>query len=208
MAENSDPKALNDGGNELPELELSNEDILDAMQHISGYLDISTEDFREIYHLAHRHALIRLFGSVRAGTLMRDGIEPLQLDMPLDQAAGSMVRQGLKSLPVVDDGNKVVGMLTETDFLRRLKADTFLELLLRLVADVNGFTHRCHETPVSQAMTAAPVSIDEQAGFFQIIGAFRRHEGRSMPVVGPDGQLRGLLSRKNFMQVFHLEDLL
>ena len=39
---------------------LSDEDILDAMRHISGYLDISTEDFRVIYRLAWRHAVERL----------------------------------------------------------------------------------------------------------------------------------------------------
>ncbi len=44
------------------ELELTDEDIIDAMQHIPGYLDISTEDFRVIYHLAWRHALARLRG--------------------------------------------------------------------------------------------------------------------------------------------------
>jgi hypothetical protein len=42
------------------ELELSDEDILDAMAHISGYIDISTEDFRIIYHLAWKHAVARL----------------------------------------------------------------------------------------------------------------------------------------------------
>lgn len=42
------------------EPELADEDILDAMQHIPGYLDISTEDFRTIYHLAWRHAIARL----------------------------------------------------------------------------------------------------------------------------------------------------
>ena len=42
------------------EPELSDEDILDAMRHIPGYLDISTEDFRIIYHLAWRHAMERL----------------------------------------------------------------------------------------------------------------------------------------------------
>jgi len=42
------------------EPELSDEDILDAMQHIPGYLDISTEDFRIVYHLAWRHAVARL----------------------------------------------------------------------------------------------------------------------------------------------------
>ncbi|GAB1393966.1 hypothetical protein MASR1M60_21300 [Rhodocyclaceae bacterium] len=44
----------------LAEPELTDEDIIDAMQHIPGYLDISTEDFRVIYHLAWRHAMARL----------------------------------------------------------------------------------------------------------------------------------------------------
>lgn len=42
------------------ELELSDEDILDALAQVSGYIDISTEDFRTVYHLAWRHALARL----------------------------------------------------------------------------------------------------------------------------------------------------
>lgn len=42
------------------EPELTDDDIIDAMQHIPGYLDISTEDFRTIYHLAWRHAVARL----------------------------------------------------------------------------------------------------------------------------------------------------
>lgn len=42
------------------EPELTDEDILDAMEHIPGYLDISTEDFRIIYHLAWKHAVAHL----------------------------------------------------------------------------------------------------------------------------------------------------
>ncbi len=47
-------------GSEPAELELSDEDILDALAHVPGYIDISTEDFRTVYHLAWRHALQRL----------------------------------------------------------------------------------------------------------------------------------------------------
>ena len=43
-----------------PELELSDEDIIDAMAHVAGYIDISTEDFRAVYHLAWQHAAARL----------------------------------------------------------------------------------------------------------------------------------------------------
>lgn len=203
-----DPKAPDAGGADLPELELSDEDILDAMQHISGFLDISTEDFREIYHLAHRHALGRLFGRVRAASLMRVGIEPLRAEMMLDAAAAEMARQRVKGLPVVDAQHRVVGMLTERDFLHSLHAETFSALLLRLLADAQGFTHRCHETTVQAAMAASPMTIGEDAGFLAIIRAFHAHEGRAMPVVDADGRLRGMLLRKDFLHVFQLEDLL
>jgi len=203
-----DPPNLRAADSDLPELELSDADILDAMRHIPGYIDITTTDFRAIYHLAHTHALERLIGAVRAGRLMRIGIEPLAPELPLDEAARSIARQGLKGLPVVDPEGAVMGMLTETDFLRRLKADTLLELLLRLIEDPQGFGHRCHETPVRAAMTAPAVSVRETTGFADIIAAFHRHEGRSMPVVDELGRLRGLLLRKDFLAAFHLEDLL
>jgi CBS-domain-containing membrane protein len=203
---NSDP--LHASGDELPELKLNDEDILDAMRHIPGYLDISTEDFRTIYHLAHTHALERLFRRVHAGHLMLPDIRPLYPDTRLDVAAQQLVSQGRKSLPVVDENNCVTGILTETDFLRHLQVNSFLQLLLQLVTNQTRFTHRCHETQVREAMTSPVITIAEQAGFREILHAFHRHAGRSMPVVDDQGHLKGLLLRKDFIKAHHLEDLL
>jgi CBS domain-containing membrane protein len=187
------------------EMELTDGDILDAMKRIPGYLDISTEDFRAIYHLAHRHALERLFGTVTAGQLMRTGIPALEPEMTLDRAARMLADSGCKSLPVVAADGRVIGMLTETDFLRRLKAGSFLELLLRMLDDAFEFTHRCHETPVSAAMTQPAVIVGPDAGFVDTMEAFRRHDGRSMPVVDPDGRLLGLLLRKDFLAAYEMK---
>lgn len=193
------------GGNS-PEIELTDDDILDAMQHIPGYLDITSEDFRSIYRLAHRHALERMFVGVTAGRLMRRAIEPLQPDTMLDKAARTLADSGYKGLPVVDAEGRVIGMLTETDFLKRLKAKNFLELLLRMLDDSFEFTHRCHETPVSAAMTQPAVAVSQNAGFPEILEAFRRHGGRSMPVTGADGRLLGLLLKKDFLAACQLKE--
>ncbi|MEN6587967.1 MAG: CBS domain-containing protein [Sulfuricella sp.] len=201
-----DPKA-DSSGDEVPEMELTDADILDAMQHIPGYLDITTEDFRAIYHLAHHHAAGRLFGKIRAENLMRTGIAPLLPDMPLDQAARALVKSGYKALPVVDATGRVTGMLTETDFLRRLKVDTFLELLLSMLDDAFELKHKCHETPVSAAMTAPAVTVTGDAGFAEIVRAFRQHDGRGIPVVDGEGRLLGMLLRKDFITAYHLEPL-
>jgi CBS domain-containing membrane protein len=195
-------------GEDAPELELTDDDILDAMQHISGYLDISTEDFRAIYHLAHRHALERLFVGVTAGRLMRRAVKPLQPDTTLDIAARTIADSCYKGLPVVDANGHVIGMLTETDYLKRLKADNFLGLLLKMLEDSFEFTHRCHETPVSAAMTQPAVTVSQDAGFLEILEAFHGHGGRSMPVVGADGRLLGLLLRKDFFAAYKLKESL
>lgn len=204
----TDEQVLHGAGDDLLEPALSDEDILDAMRRIPGYLDISTADFREIYQLAHRHALERLFGGVTAGALMRTGIEPARVDMTLGEAAASMARQGLKTVPVDDARGHVVGMLSESDYLRRLNAHTFLELLLRLVRDVNSFSHRCRETRVSEAMTSPPATLTEDTGFFGMIRAFRNHDVRTMPVVDEQGRLKGVLFRKDFVRAHHLEEFL
>lgn len=196
------------GEDDFVETELTDGDILDAMQHISGYLDITTEDFRTIYHLAHRHAVERLTGNIRVANLMRTGIDHLVPDMSMVEAAKVLARSGFKGLPVVDAQGCVIGMLTETDFLRRLKATTFLELLLNLLDDAFEFTHRCHETSVRAAMTASVVTVPRDAGFGEVMSAFRQHGGRSMPVVDSDGRLLGLLLRKDFLTAYGMDKLL
>lgn len=64
MNDNPDARIAIDAEHEL---ELTDEDILDAMRHVPGYLDISTEDFRVIYHLAWRHAVARLLARKDGG---------------------------------------------------------------------------------------------------------------------------------------------
>lgn len=189
------------------EIELSDEDILDAMKHIQGYVDVFADDFRTIYHLAHRHAVQRLTAGLQAATIMRRDVPDLAPDITLDVAARFIAQSGYKGLPVVQAGS-VVGMLTETDFLRRLKVRTFLELLLNMMDDGHVFTHRCHETPVCDAMSAPAVCVSADAGFGQILRSFGQHEGRSAPVINAVGTLQGLLLRKDFLTAAHLERLM
>jgi CBS domain-containing membrane protein len=180
-------------------LAISEQDVLEAMQAIPGYLDISPADFRLLYSLARQHAHRRLWINIRAEQLMRTDIQPLQSDDLLDAAARSMSTQGLKSLPVVDAAGQVVGILTETDFLRRLNAAGFLELMLKLIQDPSSFQHRCHHSRVAVAMSQPAVTLRGAAHFGAIAAAFRQCGGRSLPVVDEHGCLRGLLLRKDFV---------
>jgi CBS domain-containing membrane protein len=199
-----DAAGITTAGNS-PEMELTDGDILDAMQHIPGYLDITTEDFRLIYHLAYRHAQDRLFSNITASRLMRTDIKALAAEMTLDKAAVILVESGYKGLPVVDANGHVIGMLTETDYLRHLHAENFLDLMLQMFDHSYEFSHRCHDTLVSAAMTQAVVTVRQDASSVEIMDAISQHGGRSMPVVGANGKLVGLLLHKDFLKIFQLK---
>lgn len=189
------------------DVELSDDDILEAMRRIPGYLDITTADFRAVYELAHAQAIDRFLERLRAADLMRADIQPLSPDLQLIDAARRFVAQDLKSLPVVDADGRVLAMLTETDVLRALGARSLLALLLQDVDREATALKRILHRPVAELMTTPVVTVPEAAGFRTIVDAFRRHSGRTMPVV--DGQLRltGLLLRKDFLAACHLGDL-
>ncbi len=45
--------------------DLSDSDIYQAMEEMSGYVDITLEDFREIYRHAYQHAHKSILGTIR-----------------------------------------------------------------------------------------------------------------------------------------------
>lgn len=189
----------------LPELELSDEDILEAMGAIPGYVDISTEDFRILYHHAHRHAIGRLLTGIRADSLMRIGFTPLAPSLDLAAAAQSLVAQAHKSLPVGDEAGRLLGMFSETNLLRALRLPSLADLLLHIL---HGETAGCRLPPdatVGSVMTSPAVAVPRHAGFREIVAAFHRHPGRAMAVLETDGRIAGLLLRQEFLSACHLE---
>ncbi|WP_242476965.1 HPP family protein [Halochromatium glycolicum] len=207
MASTTSAFSAQSGDSHLVRLDLTEEDVIDAMRHIPGYLDISTEDFRVLYQFASEHAIGRLFKNLRAGDLMLSAIRPLQPQMRLGEAAREITGQRLKSLPVVDEQGRVIGILTETDFLHCMGANSYLQLLLNLAETQKTVSRRCSNNSVGEMMSSPVITVGESASVNEIITSFARHDGRSMPVVDSTGQLRGLLLRKEFVRACRLPGL-
>jgi len=179
--------------------ELTDDDVYDAMQHLPGYLDITTEDFRALYRLAFSHAVERLTGQLRAHALMRSELQTLSPELNLVRAVEVMAGHGLKSLPVSDARKRVVGMLSEADILHRLGVDTCLELMLRSGGRRADGERVLGEETVESAMTQPATTVTADADFAAILKAFHAHGGRRMPVVDAQGRLLGMLARKDFI---------
>ena len=187
---------------------LPDDDVRAAMRLMSGYIDITVDDFREIYTLAHEHALHRLFANMDVPHLMRRDISALSPEQTLTQAAEQMALMHAHTLPVVDEQGRVLGDVSEWNFLQGYGADTFFSLVFRLMAHDQRFINYCERTTVAEVMTTPATVLPEQGRFIDIARAFHAVEEKRLPVVDAHNQLIGVVMRRDFFERFHWDDWL
>ena len=101
-------------------LDISEHDIVEAMKSIPGYIDITPGDFREVYQRAYMLAVTRLLTSLNAAKIMSRKVVVLGQETALVQAASLLAEKKISGAPVVDCDGRVVGVVSEKDFLKEM----------------------------------------------------------------------------------------
>jgi CBS domain-containing membrane protein len=179
-------------------IDLKDEDIYEAMRAIPGYLDITPGDFKEVYRLAFVHALERLSREVTAAEIMTTGVVTVTPDTPVAEVAAAMGRGGVSGVPVVDAGQKVVGVISEKDFLTRMgvqDAKNFMSLVAGCLK-----TRGCVALPIKAAlagdiMNSPAVTVAPDTPVRDIAALLTQKSINRVAVTDPDGRLLGLVSR-------------
>ena len=184
-------------------VELQEEDILEAMRAISGYLDITPGDFKEVYRLAFQHALERLSREVTAAEIMTTDVVTVTPDTPVAEVAAAMGRRGVSGVPVVDAAQKVVGVISEKDFLTRMGVQD-AKNFMSLVADCL-MTKGCVALPIKVAlagdiMNSPAVTVTPATPVKDIARLLTQKSINRVAVTGPDGRLIGLVSRADIVK--------
>jgi CBS domain-containing protein len=120
------------------------------------------------------------------------------------EAARTMLRNRISGLPVVDAEGRLIGMVTEGDFLRRSEIGTerqrprWLEFLLgpgRMAEDYVRAAGR----KVEDVMTRDPVAVSEGDDLAIMVELMERRRVKRLPVLR-DGKMVGIVSRANLMR--------
>jgi len=186
-----------------PGIDLKEEDILEAMRAIPGYLDITPGDFKEVYRLAFQHALERLSRDVTAAEIMTKDVVSINPDTPVAEVAAAMGRRGVSGVPVVDAENKVVGVISEKDFLAQMGVQeprNFMNLLARCL-----MTKSCVALPIKVAlagdiMSSPAVTVAPDTPVRDIAALLTQKGINRVAVTDPANRLLGLISRGDIVK--------
>ncbi len=184
---------------DMPEsIDLTEADILAAMQKIPGYLDITPRDFKEIYLLAYQQAVARLSREVTAAEIMTRDVVVVREETPLEEVADVMGARGISGVPVVDENSRVTGVISEKDFLTQMGL-TGRQNFMTLIADCLR-TKGCVPLPIKKQlakdlMTSPAITVKASATIKEIAALFAARKVNRVPVVDAGGTLLGIISR-------------
>jgi CBS domain-containing protein len=143
---------------------------------------------------------------MKVGDVMSVEIMTITADAPLKEAAMIMVKSGVSGLPVIEDDRKVIGIITEADFVTAEANRSWGRQRRRLLSNFLGDTKPQNAKTVADVMTANPHTIDSAASVTEAARKMTDLRVRRLPVVLPDGTLCGIISRADVMGVFTRPD--
>jgi len=143
---------------------------------------------------------------VKVSDVMTADVKTIGGDAPLKEAATLMVNAGISGLPVVDDVRKVVGIITEADFVTAEANRSWGRQRRRLLANFLGEPPSTQANTVADAMTRDPHTIDRGSTVTEAARKMTDLKVKRLPVVMPDGTLEGIISRADIMGAFARDD--
>jgi CBS domain-containing protein len=124
-------------------------------------------------------------------------------DATVLQAARLMLQHHISGLPVVDASGKLVGILSEGDFLRRRETATqrrrsrWLEFLMGPGKIASEYT-QSHGSKVAEVMTSDVRTVGEHVDLEKIVELMEKHRIKRVPVMRDD-KIVGIVTRSNLM---------
>ncbi len=185
------------------EIELKDEDIYEAMKSIPGYLDITPGDFKEVYQLAYRHALVRLSRAVTAREIMTREVVAVRPDTPLAEVAEAMGKRGISGVPVTEAAGRVVGVISEKDFLTHMGVQdpkNFMTLVASCLQNKGCVALPIKKQQAGDLMTSPAVTVGPESSVQEIAALFTAKGINRVPVTDTDGRLLGIVSRGDLVK--------
>jgi CBS domain-containing protein len=141
---------------------------------------------------------------MRAHQIMTRPVISVTPETTIVDAANTMLRKHVSGLPVVDAAGKLVGIISEGDFIRRSEIGTqrkrgrFLKFILGPGQQAADFVHE-HARKIGEIMTPEPVTIGEDTPLEEIVRLMEKNNVKRLPVTRGD-KIVGIVSRSNLLQ--------
>ncbi|MGE4518112.1 MAG: CBS domain-containing protein [Desulfobacteraceae bacterium] len=131
-------------------------------------------------------------------------------DKKLKEAAQIMIEKGLSVLPVVDSDNKLIGIITESDFVGKEVEVPHAMATVKMLfgqahyhGNIEEVYKKAKDQPLEKVMTRHPVTISPDESLTGLVELMSSRDLKRVPVV-KDKKLVGIVTRKDLIKAFSM----
>lgn len=187
-------------------LDIANEDVIEAMKTIPGYIDITPGDFKEVYQAAYALAVKRLFNTLTAEAIMAGSVLLIGGDTALVEAAAMLAEAQVSGAPVVDRDGRIAGVVSEKDFLREMGVGdkpSFMRIATHCLNHQGCMIGKLHHKTVADIMTRPPITGSPEMTVGSISQLFAERQINRLPIVDNQRRPIGIVTRTDLAHSFH-----
>ncbi|MBI1424923.1 MAG: CBS domain-containing protein [Gammaproteobacteria bacterium] len=185
--------------------ELQPQDFKHALQELDSYIDVTLEDLMQIHQMAEKHAQLRQAEQLKVSDIMTKNVATVHPETSLRDAARLLLERRISGLPVTDAQDRLVGIVTEADFLCAMGIACHhpahnlwqtLEAMFR-----HQHTRSEHVGTVADIMVRQPIHLQAEHTLHDVIETMKRHHIKRVVVTDAQQHVEGIITRSNLVQV-------
>ena len=176
-----------------------------ALRRYGQVLDVSPDELEAIFLQTEAAAYQRRFGVVRCADAMSRHALTVEFGTLLAQAWQLMQAHQLHALPVLNRARRVIGIVTQGDFLRHAQGDEQVRLGARLgqLLRPSGTSHGEKPEVVGQIMSTAVQTVAASAPVVQLVPLMANSGLHHLPVVDDEQRCVGMLTQSDVLAALY-----
>ncbi|MHB1420168.1 MAG: CBS domain-containing protein [Bacillota bacterium] len=184
-------------------ISLQAEDFKAAIKGIQSYVDITDEDLMNLYLMALDHAKRRMTGGMPASEVMTRTVISVHTGETLESVLEILMRHNISGLPVLDAQNRVVGVISEADFVQLLSNDQ----ATGASGKIFSFFRKEHTYGITaaDAMSTPAITRSKETSIKDIASMMIEKKVNRVPIVDKDGRLLGIVTRSDIVKALNMK---
>lgn len=176
---------------------LTRADVLAALRRQGEWLDIDPEDLTALLQEMQQQAYARTFHALTCADIMTPSVVTVSAATSVPHALHLLQRHGVKSLPVLDNSRRLIGIVTRADLTGT--AARAPRQRLRDWFAIGAMT----PPRVSGVMTPRVLTIRADAPMADLVPLFASAGHHHIPVVDAHGRLAGILTQADIIHALY-----
>ena len=192
---------------EAPTLRLGfkTEDLDAVLRQYNQVLDISRDDLESLFMQTEQRAYQRRFGVITCADIMSRDIVSAEFGTELEPAWQLMRNHRVVALPVLNRARRVIGIVTQTDFLEHGGLDSYsgMRSQLQRFLRKSGVTHTEKAEVVGQIMSHHPTTARLDTPIVDLVPLMANSGFHHIPIVDAEDRFAGIITQSDLVAALY-----